>query len=482
MRKLYTKIFIWFLVAFVLVGGTLLFLAIDGQSEYARARIEQNDTTLTPPFADRWASVFERQGKAGLYDYRSHAGGVGIHTYFFGPDGSEILGAAPPKQAAFLLPKAMQTDQTQISWTTTHRFIAQRATGPSGKQYVLFIDMPSPLGLLFDLPTAFGPALTSRPQIQALRVFILIVVGALLCFWLARYITGPVGQLQSAVRQLADGNLNSRVGSVITHRQDELADLGRDFNRMAERIESLMLSQQRLIRNVSHELRSPLSRLTVALDLAQQDSDPAIRGYLDRIGREANLLNNLIESLLKLVRLESRTEPLDQTIVELDALVCEVAADVDFEARSRGSGVRITNLQPCLVYGVRDLLHSAIENIIRNGVAYTKKGTEVEVSLERVLDKGQDCVVIHVRDFGEGVPRDDLESIFKPFYRTADARERSSGGFGLGLSITAEAVRLHGGQVRAENCNGGGLLVEVTLPLGAKKEFLGASVANELVS
>lgn len=482
MRKLYTKIFIWFLVAFALVGGTLLFLAIDGQSDYARTQIEQNDMTLTPPFADRWASVFERQGKSGLQDYRSHASGVGIHTYFFGPDGTEILGAAPPKQAPLLLPKAMQTDQTQISWTTTHRFIAQRATGPSGKHYVLFIDMPSPLGLLFDLPTAFGPALTSRPQVQAFRLLILVVVGALLCFWLARYITGPVGQLQSAVRQLADGNLNSRVGSVITHRQDELADLGRDFNRMAERIESLMLSQQRLIRNVSHELRSPLSRLTVALDLAQQDSDPAIRGYLDRIGREANLLNNLIESLLKLVRLESRTEPVDQTIVELDALVCEVAADVDFETRSRGSGVRITNLQPCLVYGVRDLLHSAIENIIRNGTAYTKKGTEVEVSLERVLDKGQDTVVIHVRDFGEGVPLADLESIFKPFYRTADARERSSGGFGLGLSITAEAVRLHGGKVRAENCEGGGLRVEVTLPLGPKKEFLGASVANELVS
>jgi two-component system sensor histidine kinase CpxA len=309
-----------------------------------------------------------------------------------------------------------------------------------------------------------------------------LLVGALVCFWLARYITGPVGQLQSAVRQLADGNLNSRVGNVITHRKDELADLGRDFNRMAERIESLMMSQQRLLQNVSHELRSPLSRLTVALDLAHQDSGPAARFYLDRIAREANVLNNLIESLLKLARMESRTEPVDQTIVELDALISEVAADVDFEARSRGCRVRVTNTQSCLVYGVRDLLHSAVENIIRNGAAYTKKGTEVEVSLERVLDNGQDFAVIHVRDLGEGVPGDDLESIFKPFYRTADARERSSGGFGLGLSITAEAVRLHGGQVRAENCLGGGLLVEMTLPVSPKKECLGDSVANELVS
>jgi two-component system sensor histidine kinase CpxA len=376
----------------------------------------------------------------------------------------------------------MQTDQTQIVWTAAHRFIVQRATGPSGKQYVLLIDLPSPLGLVFDLPSAFGTALVSRPQVQALRLIVVLLVGALVCFWLARYITGPVGQLQSAVRQLADGNLNSRVGNVITHRKDELADLGRDFNRMAERIESLMVSQQRLLQNVSHELRSPLSRLTVALDLAHQDSGPAARIYLDRIAREANVLNSLIESLLKLARMESRTEPLDQTIVELDALISEVAADVDFEARSRGCRVRVTNTQSCLVYGVRDLLHSAVENIIRNGAAYTKKGTEVEVSLERVLDNGQDFAVIHVRDLGEGVPGDDLESIFKPFYRTADARERSSGGFGLGLSITAEAVRLHGGQVRAENCIGGGLLVEMTLPVSPKRETLGDSVANELVT
>jgi two-component system sensor histidine kinase CpxA len=482
MRRLYTKIFIWFLVAITLLGGALISLAFENQSEYAHAQIEQNDMTLTPPFADRWATVFERQGKPGLSQYRAHASGVGIHTYFFGADGSEVFGAASPKQTRLLVQNALQTDQTLIVWTTAHRFVAQRATGPSGNRYVLLIDLPSPLGLLFDLPSAFGSALVSRPEVQVFRLILIALVGALVCFWLARYITGPVGQLQSAVRQLADGNLNSRVGSVITHRKDELADLGRDFNRMAERIESLMVSQQRLLRNVSHELRSPLSRLTVALDLAHQDSDPAIRGYLDRIAREANLLNNLIESLLKLARLESRTEPLDQTTVELDALVCEVAADVDFEARSRGCGVRVTSLQPCIVYGVRDLLHSAIENIVRNGAAYTKKGTEIEVSLARALGSGQDSAVIHVRDFGEGVPGDDLDTIFKPFYRTADARERSSGGFGLGLTITAEAVRLHGGQVRAENCLGGGLLVEVTLPLSAKKEFLGATAANEVAS
>lgn len=227
----------------------------------------------------------------------------------------------------------------------------------------------------------------------------------------------------------------------------------------------MMVSQKRLITSVSHELRSPLARLAVALDLAYQDSDPSIRAYLDRIGLETNHLNDLIRNLLNLARMESGSELFSQAPVELESLVSEIAKDVDFEARSRGCGVRVTKLEPCVILGARDLLHSAIENIIRNGAAYSKPGTEIEVSLERVKEGGEDRVLIRVRDFGEGVPNDALSLIFQPFYRVADARERASGGFGLGLSITAEAVRLHNGQVRAENCPGGGLRVEVNLPL-----------------
>jgi signal transduction histidine kinase len=319
---------LWFLVAIGLVGGTLLFFALEIESEFARASIEQNDRTLTPPFADRWAQVFEQKGKPGLEEYRGHARDKGNHTYFFGPDGKEEFNETPPKEARSIVQKAMETDQTQNGWTTTHRFIAQRAFGPSGNRYVLLIDLRSPFGAFF----------LAQPQIQLFRLIIVLLVGALVCFWLARYITDPVTKLGAAVRQLADGNLHSRVGAVIGSRKDELADLGRDFDRMAERIESLMVSQQHLMRSVSHELRSPLARLTVALDLAYQDSDPAIKGHLERIGREAGHLNTLIGNLLKLARLESGTEPLDQMVVELDALIYEIAADVQFEARSRGRG------------------------------------------------------------------------------------------------------------------------------------------------
>jgi len=457
MRSLYMKIFLWFLVAIGLVGGTLMFFALEIESDFARASIEQNDLTLTPPFAERWAMVFEQKGKAGLSDYLGHARDKGNHTYFFGPDGKEVFNQTPPVEAQSIVQQAMQTDRTQNAWATTHRYIAQRAAGPSGKNYILLIDLRSPFGAVF----------LARPQIQALRLIIVLLIGSLVCLWLAQYISDPVARLRSAAHQLAAGNLHSRVGAAVGHGNDELADLGRDFDRMAERIESMMVSQKRLITSVSHELRSPLARLAVALDLAYQDSDPAIRAYLDRIGLETNHLNDLIRNLLNLARMESGSELLSQAPVELEPLVSEIAKDVDFEARSRGCGVRVIKLEPCVILGARDLLHSAIENIIRNGAAYSKQGTEIEVSLERVNERGEDRALIRVRDFGEGVPNDALQLIFQPFYRVADARERASGGFGLGLSITAEAVRLHNGQVRAENCPGGGLRVEVNLPLHA---------------
>jgi len=271
---------------------------------------------------------------------------------------------------------------------------------------------------------------------------------------------------------LADGNLSSRIGSDSIRRKDELGDLERDFDRMAERIESLMSSQQRLIHSISHELRSPLARLNVALGLARKQADAAVNGSLDRIEREAGRLNELIGSLLTLARWESGAQPMNCDTVELDTLVREVAADADFEAQSRNRAVRVLTLQPCSITGVRDLLRSAIENVMRNAVKYTRKDSEVEVTLEHAHGLGQEIAVIRVRDHGDGVPESALENIFRPFYRVADSRERSSGGAGLGLSIAAKAVSLHGGQVKAENSLTGGLMVELRFPLNGKNADL----------
>jgi two-component system sensor histidine kinase CpxA len=393
-------------------------------------------------------------------------------VYVFGEDGKEELGQPLPSDAKAVVQAASGTDQTQIARITTRRFVAQRVIGPSGKQYVCLVELSLPFVKFF----------SGKPHIQAFRLILAILVGGLVCLWLARYITAPVAKLRAAAHRLADGNLSSRVGSAAIRRQDEIGDLERDFDRMAERIESLMSSQQRLIQSISHELRSPLARLNVALGLARKQAGATANGPLERIEREAGRLNELIGNLLTIARWESGTEPVDRGDVELDALVREVAADADFEARSRNRAVRVLALQPCSIAGVRDVLRSAIENVMRNAVNYTRKDSEVEVTLEHVRDPLREAAVIRVRDHGDGVPEDALESIFKLFYRVADSRERSSGGTGLGLSIAAKAVSLHGGQVKAENSPSGGLLVELRFPIIGKPTELGEELHPNLAN
>jgi two-component system sensor histidine kinase CpxA len=310
------------------------------------------------------------------------------------------------------------------------------------------------------------------------RVLILLSVGALVSYGLARYLASPATKLRRATHQLAEGDLTARVGPQMGRRRDELADMGRDFDVMAERIESLIASerrlaeserrtveaQQRLLADISHELRSPLARIAYALDLAQGSADAETRGYLGRIERESARLNELIGQLLTLARLEAAPEHSTleaATPVDLSSLLVEVCQDADFEARGRGRKVLLMKNEPCRVRGSAGLLRSAVENVVRNAVRHTPEGTTVEVALH--CDEWQ--TVVAVRDFGAGVPEASLPELFRPFYRVESARERESGGVGLGLSITERAVRFHGGSARAENAPGGGLLVRLTLPL-----------------
>jgi two-component system sensor histidine kinase CpxA len=288
------------------------------------------------------------------------------------------------------------------------------------------------------------------------------------CFWLARYITAPIVHLRAVTHRLATGDLSARVGGAAGNRADELAELSRDFDHMAEQIESLMFSQRRLLADISHELRSPLARLTVALGLTRLHANAESAGGLDRIELEAGRLNTLIGSLLRLARLETGSEALEGEAVVLDRVVADVAADADFEAQGRNRHVRVTQADGCTILGNRQLLRSAIENVIRNAVSYTAEGTEVQIALKKSSTNGTETALISVRDHGTGVPAESLGDIFMPFYRVGDARDRVSGGSGLGLSITERAVRLHGGTVRAENCKDGGLLIEMRLPFAAK--------------
>jgi two-component system sensor histidine kinase CpxA len=221
-----------------------------------------------------------------------------------------------------------------------------------------------------------------------------------------------------------------------------------------------------LLNDISHELRSPLARLNVALGLARQRSGEESAAMLERIELEAGRLNELIGRLLSLARLEDGEQRAPSTPVLLDEVVLNVAEDAEFEAQARHCHVR--SEIPAGSWGVRgdaSLLHSAVENVVRNAIRYTREGTTVEIRLEQTQNSGGAEAVVRVTDCGDGVPADALEKLFQPFYRLDDARGRQTGGVGLGLAITERAVRFHGGRVSATNRAEGGLMVEIRLPL-----------------
>jgi two-component system sensor histidine kinase CpxA len=286
----------------------------------------------------------------------------------------------------------------------------------------------------------------------------------LVCFLLARYVTAPVVRLRAATQRLAEGDLTARAGALRTGRRDELAELVRDFDSMASRLEALVNAQSRLLNDISHELRSPLARLNVALGLARQRTGPEAAATLDRIEREASRLNELIGRLLALARMEGGEASTQMAEVNLRSLVEGIVEDADFESQGRNCRVNCEIVDECVVQGNTALLHSAIENVVRNAMRYTREGTEVQIRLECLDNANGREACIRVSDNGPGVPETALDKLFRPFYRVDSARERQTGGIGLGLAITERAVRLHGGSVRAANRPGGGLMVEMRLP------------------
>jgi two-component system, OmpR family, sensor histidine kinase CpxA len=289
------------------------------------------------------------------------------------------------------------------------------------------------------------------------------LVSGFVCYLLTRYITAPILRLRAASQQLASGDLSTRAGSNIAGRQDEIGDLLREFDAMATRIEALVSGQRQLISDVSHELRSPLARLNVALDLGRQrkGNDAAF----DQMEQDLLLLNEMIGRLLTIAKLDVSARQVAMVQVDVTELVSQIVRDANFEARVLDRGVQLTAPQPYFVRGNAELLHSAIENVVRNAIYYTQPGTWIEVSLQLAHLAKKSLVQIAVRDHGPGLPESELVNIFRPFYRVADARDRQSGGSGLGLAIAERVIRTHGGTIRAQNADPPGLLIEILLPI-----------------
>jgi signal transduction histidine kinase len=460
MGRLFLRIFLWFWI-----GSTCLLLVLAASLLIVRPEIVSSwrviRMTAMLHLGTRAIDAYEQEGAA-----RAEAVLAAItreyhfRVWLYAADGSPIGAAAPVDDARDLVSRAIAGDDVERASGSGAFLSARRITGRSGKTYVFVWE--SPFRLRAPWPVAGAQF--------SLRLIVMTLTGGLVCLWLTLYITRPIRTLRGAARQFAEGNLSVRISERREfQRRDELSELAREFDRMAERIEDLVVSQQQLLGDISHELRSPLARLSLALDLARRRVGGDDLPEHQRIEREIHRLNELIEQLLTLARLQGESRLLRQMrpdTINLRELIHEVAQDARFEAEAAGKGVVVSSEVDSTLPGSRSLLRSAIENVVRNAVRHAPEQSTVTVAMTR--DEGTGKVAIVVTDRGPGVPPQALSRLFDPFYRVDEARDRASGGVGLGLAITRQAILAHGGAATAENHPEGGLVVRLELPASSR--------------
>lgn len=450
--KLFVKIFLWFLAAVSLMVGVIVFVTRTFQTDPMNSRFQRSTRNQMIVYSGTATQIINGEGEIGLRTFLSRLRDQEPprEVDLVAEDGSVWFGDNQDiDDSREIIARTVASGNAETDFSGDERTIAAAPVSfPDGRRFTLILqwERVSPPSLFFGSYLGY------------IRLGGLLLTAILLCYLLALYLTSPIRKLRQATQHFAAGDLRARVAASVGRRRDELADLANDFDEMAERIETLINSQKRLNSDISHELRSPLARLNVALEIAKQKSNKETAPVLDRIEAESSRLNEMVGRLLTLAKLESGAQEVERARVDLTELVRDVAADAEFEAQAKGRYVEVSHIVPCFVIGSENLLRSAIENVLRNAVRYTAEGTAVDVS----LGTNNGDVVLKVSDHGGGVPEDELANLFRPFYRVGEARERKTGGMGLGLAIADRAIKAHKGSITARNYNGG-LQVEIAL-------------------
>ena len=471
MNRLFLKIFGWFWLTIMLVSAALIIVtmaALPVPSEKIWNPNLESSRFIRQGLVRNLRNAVDIYESAGLDAYliRKQRAAFLKDSFLFDRNGNEVTSSVTPPEKAAELVQALRNSSKPDLYI--HPFVGIKIISASQVPYfcVLRADQIAmargQMGFYNRFQTSAYDNLTREMIISLLSVFL---IAGILCFFLARYLTSPISRLRNATRDLTGGNLSVRIGPSMGKRNDEIAYLARDFDLMAEQIEKLLTSQIRLLRDISHELRSPLARLNVALELARLSPEEGRKPALDRIEHESECLNNLIEQLLTLSRMESGTVNSSKNYFELGEIINNIAEDSRFESKAKNIRIEVIQKEDIRLNGHEQIIRSALENVVRNAVAYTRENTTVTVTLESCLVNKILHARIEVRDQGEGVPESELDKIFTSFYRLAPSRDRNSGGSGIGLAISERAVRLHNGSIKAANRPEGGLLITITLPL-----------------
>jgi signal transduction histidine kinase len=452
MGRLFWKIFLWFWLTLILIGaavswGTAIYIQNsdafqqrDFFSRYVNNRVESLRQVLYYGGAEAASQLLKNKKLQSR----------NLRLYVVNEDNQDILGRTFSKSS----PGFIEHQPVEASDGHTYKIITAQRSRANRSALTMMLR-----------------PFRRSPAIYFLWFGIALFMSGLVCFGLARYMSKPIRTLQVAARNFSQGKLDTRVGKLIGNRRDEIADLGQDFDQMAARLQSLINNQRQLLSDISHELRSPLARLHLAVGLARKKAGSEVEAEMLRIEQETNRLDDLVGQSLTLSRLDAGAAYPKDDFIDIVELLEDIIKDCDFEAKSKNKQVSFNYKQSWTVNANVELLRRALENIIRNAIHYTAINTKVDVTIEAIQDQNKDnAFEVSVCDQGKGVPEDKLDSLFEPFVRISEARDRDSGGYGLGLAIAKRAIEFHQGSIVASNRKTGGLCVEIILPINASTE------------
>jgi len=454
MRSLFLRIFLSFLLLIILVSTAVIVLTYFRDREFPLLTHQNFARRAIAEYGRGAIRTFEEEGLGSLDRYTVKLQrDSGIKLLLFDCNGHPLTPKRVPRRMQQMAHRAKRSGEVVFPMMGARNGLAATIKGASGKVYVVALNLPGK-------PPSHQLLKGITHGFLGWRLLLLLLITALVCYLLARSLTAPIGRLRLATRKFAAGKLATRVGSEIKGNH-EISELAHDFDEMAEKIETLVERQKDLLRDISHELRSPLTRLGIALELARQTGDnDAQKKSLQRIELEAERMNTMIGQLLNLAALEVSYDKSIFKRFDLGELLYGLVEDANYEVKLRQCNVILAAPKTIDYIGHRELLSQAFENVIRNAIHYTTDNSTVSVNL---IDTEKE-LILQIVDQGAGVPESALSKLFEPFYRVAEARDRQSGGTGIGLAIADRAVKLHGGSISAKNCNNGGLMVEINLP------------------
>lgn len=450
MRSLYWKIFTTFWLASTLIIVTTAWVT----SELAReASIPAHEKVFMDSYAPAAVSTFEAGQHYALKKWLEKAGNSReLYLYLLDNKGEIFSNKRTTHEIQQISKDMVRGKLNEGQLKVGNIIVSREIRANSGKMYRLAAVSDKPFAHLVQIT---GAGLT-------LRVLIAVLISGIICYLLSIYLTKPLQSLSLAAKSIATGRLSTRVGRFKGHYRDEIAKLSQDFDGMAETLEQMVKTKERLLQDISHELRSPLARLQLAIEIGRKKCNTLAQAEFSRMEEECVRLNALIGEILDYARLDKSVYELQRTLTPISAFIQQIVDDANFEFGTVKKRVIFTNTVECSLSIDERLLHRAIENILRNALHYSPPQETVIVST--AFDNAKQNLIISICDHGPGIPEDQLDKIFNPFYRVDKSREKKTGGYGLGLAIAKQAITLHDGEIHLHNCKPQGLNVELILP------------------